>query len=146
MRNGQHTRIQIGLPDTSCSNICSARSVRRRGWSAPAFGSWDTGNTGPIKRVPAAGLQAEFWIEPIEDSLAEERFQFLHLSTDQVRFANNAGEPVALERIPAVLFSELMRDVDLFVSVASIGNDPGLGNPRRRRLQRLLVDGPPSAT
>ena len=102
--------------------LCQAR-----GWSAPAFGSWDTGNTGPIKSVPAAGVQAEFWIEPIEGSLAEERFQFLHLSTDQVRFANNAGEPVAVERIPAVLFSELMRDVDLFVSVASIGNDPAWG-------------------
>ncbi len=39
----------------------------------------------------------------------------------------SAGEPVALEHVPPVLFSELMRDVDLFVSVASIGNDPAWG-------------------
>jgi hypothetical protein len=44
-----------------------------------------------------------------------------------VRFATGAGEPVALERVPPTLFSELMRDVDLFVSVANIGNDPTLG-------------------
>jgi hypothetical protein len=32
--------------------------------------------------------------------------------------------PLALETIPALVFSEIMRDVDLFVGVASIGNDP----------------------
>jgi hypothetical protein len=82
---------------------------------------------GPLKRLPAAGLQVEFWVDPIEESLAEEQFRFLHLTTDQVRFASSVGEPVPLERIPSVLFSELMRDVDLFVSVASIGNDPAWG-------------------
>jgi hypothetical protein len=102
--------------------LCQAR-----GWSAPAYGSWDPGNNRPLKRLPAAGLQVEFWVDPIEESLAQEQFRFLHLKTDQVRFATSAGEPVPLERIPPVLFSELMRDVDLFVSVASIGNDPAWG-------------------
>lgn len=27
--------------------------------------------------------------------------------------------------IPALVFTEVMRDIDLFVGVASIGNDPG---------------------
>jgi hypothetical protein len=31
---------------------------------------------------------------------------------------------VPLEQIPPLVFSEVMRDVDLFVGVASVGNDP----------------------
>src|SRR4029453_15307937 len=73
---------------------------------------------------------------------------FLRVLTDQVRFyrvgaaqnlahASGGGygssaarpgtgrvnEPVPLEEIPALVFSEIMRDVDLFVGVASVGND-----------------------
>src|SRR5205823_14349791 len=33
-------------------------------------------------------------------------------------------EPLALEAVPPLVFSEVMRDVDLFVGVASVGNDP----------------------
>ena len=102
--------------------LCQAR-----GWSAPAYGSWDPGDNRPMKRLPVAGLQVEFWVDPIEESLAQDQFRFRYLSTDQMRFATSAAEPVPLERIPPVLFSELMRDVDLFVSVANIGNDPTWG-------------------
>ena len=45
------------------------------------------------------------------------------LTTDQVRFTRD-HEPLELSRIPPVVFSEICRDVDLFVGVASIGNDP----------------------
>ena len=33
--------------------------------------------------------------------------------------------PLPLEEVPPLALSEVMRDVDLFVGVASIGNDPG---------------------
>jgi hypothetical protein len=61
------------------------------------------------------------------------------LQTDQVRFRRLAdagdwrrdggrylalGEYVPLQEVPPVVFSEVMRDVDLFVGVASIGHDP----------------------
>jgi hypothetical protein len=72
---------------------------------------------------------------------------YLRLTTDQVRFypiaapehlqhASGGGyeqwfgpdrqptEPVPLDRVPALVLSEVMRDVDLFVGVASVGNDP----------------------
>jgi hypothetical protein len=101
--------------------LCQAR-----GWSCPAFGGWDPGDGRPRKRL--TGLQVEFWVEPIEDAVGDHDFTFLYLSTDQVRFANGDGDPVALERVPPVLFSELMRDADLFVGVASIGNDPTWGD------------------
>jgi hypothetical protein len=71
---------------------------------------------------------------------------YLFLATDQVRFyrlddaqvsahAGGGGygegwqqpivaEPVPLAEIPPLVFSEIMPDVDLFVGVASAGNDP----------------------
>jgi len=45
------------------------------------------------------------------------------LSTDQVRFSNNNNQ-IDLIDVPRILFSEAMRDVDMFVGVCSIGNDP----------------------
>jgi hypothetical protein len=101
--------------------LCQAR-----GWSCPAYGGWDPGDGRPMKRL--RDLQVEFWVEPIEGALDQQDFQFPYLSTDQVRFANGEGEPIPLERVPPVLFSELMRDADLFVGVASIGNDPTWGD------------------
>jgi hypothetical protein len=35
------------------------------------------------------------------------------------------SQPRPLEEIPPLVFSEVLRDVDLFVGVASVGNDPG---------------------
>jgi hypothetical protein len=49
---------------------------------------------------------------------------FTYLATDQVRFRKQDGTAVPLTEVPAILFSEVMRDVDLFVGVTSIGADP----------------------
>src|SRR5262249_42325782 len=45
-----------------------------------------------------------------------------------------ADAPVPLADIPPLVLSEVMRDVDLFVGVASVGNDPGWsdGGPNGR--------------
>jgi hypothetical protein len=104
------------------------------------------------KELPAFGLRAEFWVEGVGDDYGTDTTEsgsFLRLSTDQVRFyrtgaARNAAhvggggyttnaedrgagginEPLPLEEVPPLAFSEIMRDVDLFVGVASVGNDP----------------------
>jgi hypothetical protein len=58
-----------------------------------------------------------------------------YISTDQVRFRRgDEEEPLPLAEVPALVFSEIMRDVDLFVGVASVGNDPTWvdGGPERR--------------
>jgi hypothetical protein len=47
----------------------------------------------------------------------------MHVSTDQVRFTRD-GVALPLLEVPAVVFSEVMRDVDLFVGVAGVGSDP----------------------
>ena len=50
---------------------------------------------------------------------------YLTVGTDQVRFYETGNiEPIPLEEIQPIVFSEIMRDVDLFVGVASVGNDP----------------------
>ncbi len=99
--------------------LCQAR-----GWNCPAYGGWDGGDRLPHRKLADRNLQVEFWVEPVEVSMDQGSFRFQHLSTDQVRLANLAGEPIPLDKIDPVLFSELMRDVDLFVGVAGIGNDP----------------------
>jgi hypothetical protein len=98
--------------------LCQAR-----GWNCPAYGGWDGGDRLPHRKLAERSLQVEFFVEPVETSINQGNFRFEHLSTDQVRFASLAGDPIPLDMID-VLFSELMRDVDLFVGVAGIGNDP----------------------
>ena len=102
------------------------------------------------RELPSWNLRAEFWIEGAGDTYGvdtNETGTFLYLSTDQVRFydisatensAHVSGggyscetshresvpEPIPVSDIPPLVFSEIMRDVDLFVGVTSVGNDP----------------------
>jgi hypothetical protein len=70
-------------------------------------------------------LAAEFWVDSAGGrGDTSPSGIFLNLSTDQVRFTNAVGDARPLSEIPALVFSEVMRDVDLFVGVCSIGNDP----------------------
>ena len=101
----------------------------------------------PTKTLPKWNIRVEYWVEGIGDNYGtdtNEAGAFLHLSTDQVRFyridaaqvtghASGGGyelygeqqdQPMVLAEIPPLVFSEIMRDVDLFVGVASVGNDP----------------------
>lgn len=109
--------------------------------------------------LPSWNLRAEFWIEGAGDDFGtdtNEAGTFYYLTTDQVRFypdgaatnyahAGGGGYGSAgtdrdenhalnLEEIPPLVFSEVMRDVDLFVGVASVGNDPNWadGGPEGR--------------
>ena len=73
--------------------------------------------------MPGWELRAEFWIEHAGTEYAPSGVA-LHAATDQVRFCGPDRQTVALTDVPALVFSEVMRDVDLFVSVSSVGNDP----------------------
>lgn len=46
------------------------------------------------------------------------------MGTDQLVFVRGERTPVPLEEVPPVVLSEVMRDVDLFVATAGVGNDP----------------------
>ena len=99
---------------------------RQRGWRYALQGAWDSHNV-PTLVLPHWGLAAELWVEPIfgdRDSMSDAGI-CLYVTTDQVRFTSiDGGERLRLIDVPALVFSEVMRDVDLFVGVCSIGNDP----------------------
>jgi Domain of unknown function (DUF4132) len=94
-----------------------------RGWERPFIGGWDGGDS-VARRVFPEGLRVEFWLEGAGEEHGPTG-ALLHIATDQVRFQWEAGtEPVPLDQVPRLVFSEAMRDVDLFVGVASVGNNP----------------------
>ncbi|HRQ74068.1 MAG TPA: DUF4132 domain-containing protein [Phycisphaerales bacterium] len=100
------------------------------------------------RTIRAHGLRAEFWVEGVGGGYGEDTNEtgvFHHVTTDQVRFypieaaenlahasggayssgrEHDATQPVPLREIPPLVFSEVMRDVDLFVGVTSVGNNP----------------------
>lgn len=111
----------------------------------------------PAQRLlPQWNLRVEYWVEGIGDNYGQDTNEtgvFYYLSTDQVRFypldsqasAQHAyhgqyragdADPVPLERIPPLVFSEVMRDVDLFVGVCSVGNDPAWADGAREGPQQ----------
>jgi len=99
-----------------------------RGWKDHLRLMVDTGLTPTSRELPEWGLRAEFRVEPVGIDYGIDTTDaavFLHLATDQVRFFRMGEDaPLPLAEVPALVFSEVMRDVDLFISVASIGNDP----------------------
>lgn len=139
--------------------LCAAR-----GWKNALRLMVDNDYNPPTKNLSIWNLRAEFWIEGIGDNYGvdtNDAGSFLRLATDQVRFYRmgaaenrahagggpygsaaagpgdeNINEPLPLDQIPELVFSEIMRDVDLFVGVASVGNDPTWqdGGPNGRYL------------
>lgn len=99
---------------------------KTRGWQANFLGRHDGGYQGEARGTFAEGeWRARFY----HDS-ADEDFDYRpdYAATDQVRFERRAGRAwhqAPLAEVPAAVFSEAMRDVDLFVGVTSIAADPG---------------------
>ncbi|WP_308124822.1 hypothetical protein [Streptomyces sp. NEAU-YJ-81] len=119
-------------------------------WQVPHFS--DQSSPPASRELRQWGLRAEYWIkgdgEPFDEEDATESGSFLRLRTDQVRFypidaleneyypfddsgyrqypraGEDPVEPLPLTEIPPLVLSEVLRDVDLFVGVASVGNDP----------------------
>jgi hypothetical protein len=94
-----------------------------RGWKYDILGVWD-GDDVPTKRLPKQGLTVEYIVGGVDDGQETECGVVLHLTSDQVCFRNYERQTVELEAISPVIFSEVMRDVDLFVAVTSVAYDP----------------------
>lgn len=94
-----------------------------RGWTYKVLGQWDGGEQSPELNIPHWNLRAEFWVDADWNSTTTPNGVFNHVFTDQVRFYEE-DEQLDMKAVPAIVFSEVMRDVDLFVGVTSIGNDP----------------------
>jgi hypothetical protein len=100
--------------------------AKLRGWKYSLLGAYDKGyeSDKATLALPTQQLRAEFWVSEVNaDDAWNDTGIYLYISTDQVRFLRG-DEVVPLPEVPALTFSEVMRDVDLFVGVASVGNDP----------------------
>ncbi|MEV6842938.1 DUF4132 domain-containing protein [Actinoplanes sp. NPDC051411] len=102
----------------------AAALMRARGWHGDYLGFFDGGYDSEATREFAGGAWRASFRHELVDEEVHGRVAFC--STDQVRFARRDGTawtPAALTEVPPLVFSEAMRDVDLFVGVTSIAAD-----------------------
>ena len=105
---------------------------RARGWNYRLMGSNFDGFNVPTKLLAPWNMHAEFYVDlpsdrkpSLADSALNEQSHLginLFLGSDQVRFYRDRRE-IAIEDVPAIVYSEVMRDVDLFTSVSAVGPD-----------------------
>jgi hypothetical protein len=101
--------------------------MKGRGWVPVPMAAWDDGIYHGVSRreYGRAGLRAEFFFDPAGDDDINDSGLYTFCASDQVRFFALAdGAEVPLAEVPPLVFSEAMRDVDLFIGVTSIGADP----------------------
>lgn len=100
--------------------LCQARA-----WRFGQYLVYDMTGETPGRTLPAFGLQAAFYVDPIDyEQYTDATGAYLYLASDQVRFSDDANADVPLAQVPPIVFSEIMRDVDLFIGVASVGANP----------------------
>ena len=103
---------------------------KERGWTANYLGPYDGGYQGQARRdFPDVGLTAYFDHYPVD--AGPFAYPVDLCSTDRVGFCRTGDRhraAVPLDEVPELVFSEAMRDVDLFVSVTSIAADPHWAN------------------
>ncbi|TDB83909.1 DUF4132 domain-containing protein [Actinomadura sp. KC216] len=95
---------------------------RARGWTSRLLGPWDGGDADEAARTLAAGE----WRIRLSHVLADWEGEEPIAGTGRVRFARRVGgawRDAPLADVPPLVFSEAMRDVDLFVGVTSIATD-----------------------
>lgn len=117
----------VVLRQHQLSSLCRARE-----WEYRLMGSGFDGMNVPSKALPQWNMHVEFYIDLPADRDPELRDSGLNeqsgsginlfVTSDQVRFYRNREE-VPLDEVPAVVYSEVMRDVDLFTSVCAVGED-----------------------
>ena len=117
-----------------------AALCRERGWQFNLMGEWDSHNT-PYLDLPQYNLRAEFRrgvfggrrnlrSRRVSNHPHGPRSVFPHRNRSRRRFEIRPRVPSHLADISPVVFSEVMRDVDLLVGVTSIGADPTWGVER----------------
>ncbi len=102
-----------------------ATLAKLRDWRYTLQGQWDSHNT-PFKTLKNWNITAQYFVDAI-DAEASQAGIYNFVATDQVRFYRNA-EQLNMRDVPAMVFTEIMRDVDMYVGVCSIGNDPNWQN------------------
>jgi len=98
----------------------------QRGWRYQIQGRWVRGDGRATRILEELGLRAELSVDPagLHDENGAQALSYRFLCTGNVRFFDLDGSVRPAQQLPAVAFSEIMRDVDLFVGVCSVGIDP----------------------
>lgn len=104
--------------------------MKNRGWNTAGFEYPQ-----PRKSFGALGLKAFFEVNDCGHYLTETRT----VTSGVVYFEDQAGQRLPLETIPETVFSEVMRDVDLFVSVAQTVDDHASSKELIAQRQALLT-------
>jgi hypothetical protein len=109
-----------------------ASLCRARGWDYRLMGANFDGPNVPTKKLDPWNMRLEFYVDlPVDrdpsllkSALGEQSGAgiYLFIGSDQVRFCRDNRE-VAIDEVPAIVYSEVMRDVDLFTSVSAVGGD-----------------------
>ncbi len=109
-----------------------ASLCRARGWDYRLMATNFDGANVPTKKLDAWNMRVEFYVDLppdrdpalLDSALGEQSGAGINLfiGSDQVRFYRD-GREVAIDEVPAILYSEVMRDVDLFTSVSAVGGD-----------------------
>ena len=122
-----------------------AALTRERGWQFTLMGEWDSHNT-PSLELARHQIRAEFYVDFPPDAGGRHSAEitahavYKLIRSDRVRFCRlgsrdrrglDPDPPLRLDDVPPVVFSEVMRDVDLFIGVASIGSDPAWSTTAR---------------
>jgi hypothetical protein len=110
---------------------------QQRGWQYSLQGMWDSANS-PILELPQWKISVELYLDIVESS-ENGMGIFNYVSSDQVRFTRES-ETLVLDEVEPIVFSEVMRDVDLFIAVCSIGNDPEWGDRGDRMMSEYWHD------
>ena len=118
-----------------------ASLCRERGWNYRLMGSGFDGGNVPNRKIDPWKMHVEFYVDlpadrhPAlrESGLGEQSGSGINLfiTSDQVRFYRE-GKEIALDEVPAIVYSEIMRDVDLFTSVCAVGDDEGWADQGER--------------
>ncbi|MFB9908028.1 DUF4132 domain-containing protein [Allokutzneria oryzae] len=121
-----------------------------RGWSNQPRSTVDVSCPPTVRELPEWGLRAEFWVDGLgedHDAGVTRSGSYHYVETEHIRFYpiqapenvayapgrgyaqwddvnDELAEPLPLADVPPLVLSEVLRDVDLFVDGASIGNDP----------------------
>lgn len=109
-----------------------ASLCRVRGWDYRLMSANFDGANVPTKKFDPWNMRAEFYVDIpsdrdsslLESALGEQSGAGINLfvGSDQVRFYRE-GREIAIDEVPAILYSEVMRDVDLFTSASAVGAD-----------------------
>ncbi|GGO25123.1 DUF4132 domain-containing protein [Micromonospora parathelypteridis] len=101
--------------------------MRARGWQAGYLGTWDGGYDSEATKLFGGGAWRASFHHQLVDNPDPHSYDVEYCSTDQVRFARRDGatwQEASVVDVPPLVFTEAMRDVDLFVGVTSIATDP----------------------